>query len=246
VKIAADTGFQSTLLQGGEPYGPFGADGVAVDAAGDVFITFDVDSVVYEVPAHGVGPIYVNVFANYPTGVAVDAAGNVFVVDSLFRTVGELPADGRPEIFLQIPPAFFSPYGIAVNGAGNVFLTDVYSNGALELQGSKPPTLNFGTAPVGSTSSPQSITAQNVGNQPLEAVSPGLIVQKNFLQVAGSRTPQDCTNTFSLTRGASCNLSLVFDPQVAGSISNSAIFTDNALNVIPARQSVKLKGVGTN
>jgi hypothetical protein len=92
---------------------------------------------------------------------------------------------------------------------------------------------------------PQSITIQNIGNQPLNAIAPGLIVGTDFLLVAGSGTPADCTSTFTLTPGASCNLSIVFAPHAVGTIKGTATFTDNALNKIPsASQSVKLKGIG--
>src|SRR5258708_9923383 len=48
---------------------------------------------------------------------------------------------------------------------------------------------------------------QNIGNRPLNAVTPGLVVGgPNFLQVAGPGTPADCTNAFALTPGAACNL----------------------------------------
>ena len=105
--------------------------------------------------------------------------------------------------------------------------------------------LDFGKVAVGSTSAPQSVTIQNVGNQPLTAIAPGLIVGTNFLQVPGSGTPADCTSSFSLTPGARCNLSIVFAPQVEGTIKGTATFTDNALNRIPsASQSVKLMGIG--
>jgi hypothetical protein len=65
------------------------------------------------------------------------------------------------------------------------------------------------------------------------------------LQVPGSGTPADCTSSFSLTPGARCNLSIVFAPQVAGTIKGTATFTDNALNRTPsASQSVNLRGIG--
>ena len=100
---------------------------------------------------------------------------------------------------------------------------------------------------MGSTSSPQSVTAQNIGNQLLNAVTPGLVVTgPNFVQVAGSGTPADCTSTFALTPGAACNLSLSFKPQSAGLLASTAVFTDNALNASPsASQSIPLQGTGT-
>ena len=112
----------------------------------------------------------------------------------------------------------------------------------------------------GSTSSdsPQSVTIQNIGNQPLNAITPGLIVGgQDYLQVAGPGTPADCTSSFALTPGASCNLSISFKPSGialtwerlpfvvtgGGDVTGAATFTDNALNTIPsASQSIALQG----
>jgi hypothetical protein len=109
------------------------------------------------------------------------------------------------------------------------------------------PNLSFATTHVGSTSSnsPQSVLVSNVGNQPLDAVAPGLLVTgPNFVQVPGSGTPEDCTSSFSLTPGASCNLSLSFEPQSVGPLTSTAVFTDNALNASSATQTIALSGTG--
>ena len=77
-------------------------------------------------------------------------------------------------------------------------------------------------------------------------LTPGLVIGgPNFLQVAGSGTPADCTSSFSLAPGATCNLSISFEPQSVGNLTAAATFTDNALNNIPsASQSIGLQGIG--
>ena len=137
---------------------------------------------------------------------------------------------------------------------GNVYVPDVGNAGAVPpaiqlIQRSQPPSFSFASTAVGSTStdSPQSVVIQNIGNQPLDAVAPGLLVTgPNFVQVPGSGTPEDCTSSFTLTPGATCNLSLSFEPQSAGPLTSTAVFTDNALNANPATQSIALSGTGTN
>jgi len=117
----------------------------------------------------------------------------------------------------------------------------------------QPPSLTFANTAVGQTSSdsPQSVAMQNIGNQPLHAVSPGLAsTGPNFIQVAGSGTPADCGAGFSaapLAPGAICNVSISFEPQMAGNpLTSTAVFTDNALNANPsASQAINLQGVGT-
>jgi hypothetical protein len=253
-EIFAATGGEATLLSGyiadqGNPFLNY-PWGVAVDGAGNADIAcFNYgpvfESIAGTPPAGGGGIIASRQFAlvgNFgnPSAVAVDAAGDVFVVDG---GIYEIAAnDGSQTTVVNGPFAV----QMALDAAGNLFFPpSLFGNMLAELKGSRPAALDFGKIAVGSTSAPQSITIQNVGNQPLTAIAPGLIVGTNFLQVPGSGTPADCTSSFSLTPGARCNLSIVFAPQVAGTIKGTATFTDNALNRIPsASQSVKLIGIG--
>ena len=111
--------------------------------------------------------------------------------------------------------------------------------------------VTFSESSVGNISgdSPESITLQNIGNQALNANSPGLvIVNPSFYQVAGSGTPTDCTASFSLAQGGDCNLSIDFDPLTSGlqtvnpfTITGSAVFDDNSLNST-STQAVTLTG----
>jgi hypothetical protein len=108
----------------------------------------------------------------------------------------------------------------------------------------------FAATVLGSTSSdsPQAVTVQNIGNQPLDSVTPGLSItganSSSFAQVAGTGTPADCGTTFSLAPGASCNVSFSFTPQSSGNLQGTAVLTDNALNSNPATQSISLTGTG--
>jgi hypothetical protein len=65
--------------------------------------------------------------------------------------------------------------------------------------------------------------------------------------VAGSGTPENCGTGFSaapLAAGVSCNLNISFTPQVAGALTSSAVFTDDALNVGSSSQTIPLQGTG--
>jgi sugar lactone lactonase YvrE len=283
VKVPAGGGAQTTVGSGlSEPYG------VAVDGAGDVFIADYLNSRVVKVPAGGGPQTTLGSGLSYPTAVAVDGAGYVFIADSFNRRVVEVQAgggaqttvgsglnspfgvavDGAGDVFIadtfnnrvvEVPAGggaqttvgsgLNTPNGVAVDGAGNVFIADTFNNRVVKVQRSQPPSLSFAATNVGGTSSdsPQSVTAQNIGNQTLNAVTPGLVVTgPNFLQVAGSGTPTDCTSTFALTPGGSCNLSISFEPQSVGPLTSTAVFTDNALNASPsAHQSIALAGTGT-
>ena len=221
--------------------------GVAVDAAGDVFIADPKGQQVVKVTPGGVQTTVPATGLVYPQGVAVDAAGDVFIADYYANQVVEITTAGV-QTTVQAT-GLGSPTGVAVDAAGDVFIADPENGRVVELQRSQAPSLTFASTNLGSTSadSPQSITAQNIGNQPLNAVAPGLVVTgPNFVQVPGSGTPADCAASFALAPGASCNLSLSFQPQSAGPLTSTAVFTDNALNTSPsAMQSIALAGVGT-
>jgi hypothetical protein len=260
-EVFAATGGEQTLL-GGYYYGLQGLPlldypvGVAVDGSGNAYVACVNYGPLYESVA-GTSPekeygiiasrqfTAVGNFTN-PYSVATDAAGDVYATDGVndVPAIYQVAANGGYESVVVYGP-WDSP--IAVDGAGNVFFgNNNYQAPVLaEAKGSVAATLFFGKTAIESTSAPQSITIQNVGTQPLNAVAPGLIVSTNFVQVTGPGTPADCSSTFALAPGALCNLSIVFAPQTLGTVRGMATFTDNALNKIPsASQSVTLDGTG--
>jgi sugar lactone lactonase YvrE len=132
--------------------------GVAVDAAGDVFVADAFNNVVKEILAvNGSIPANPTIRAlgsgfHFPAGVAVDAAGDVFVADNLNSEVkemvavnGSIPAT-NPMINV-LGSGFSQPKGLAVDAAGDVFVADL-GNGAVKemvaVNGSIPahPTIN--------------------------------------------------------------------------------------------------------
>jgi hypothetical protein len=132
-----------------------------------------------------------------------------------------------------------------VDGNGNLYVGDYQNLAVKEIDFSDPPSLTFPNTTIGSQSAAQSVTVQNIGNATLSAVAPGLTVGANFTQVAGSGTPADCSATFSLSPGESCNISINFSPAGIGLLQSTATLTDNALNITPsASQVIELSGTG--
>lgn len=219
--------------------------GVAVDGADDVFIADFHNNRVVEVPAGGGAQTTLATGLNAPGGVAVDAAGDVFIADTFNNRVVEVPAGGGAPT--TVVSGLNTAFGLALDGAGNIFIANTSSNDVLEVQRSQPPALSFASTAVGSTSSdsPKSETVQNIGNQPLKIVALGFGIGGNFEQVDGTGTPADCSGDLSLTPGASCNLSISFTPQTAGSLQSSAQLIDTALNAAPAFQTITLSGTAT-
>ena len=131
--------------------------GVAVDAAGDIFIADTDNSVVRKVDQasgiittiagngttgySGIGGLAVNAELNRPNGLTVDSFGNVFIADTYNNVVREVDASTKL-IFtvagtgiggssgdggLATAARLNEPTGIAVDGSGNLYIAD-YNN----------------------------------------------------------------------------------------------------------------------
>lgn len=234
--------------------------GLAVDAAGSVYVGDLGNNTVYKVPQGCASNACTLQFAALgapyyaqPYALAVDAAGDVFVADYNEGGIYEISPTGA--ITTLVAPnnsTTVSPYGytIAVDSVGNVFFGSVQGSSSTpsayitELPRAAAPALSFAATSVGSTSSdsPKSLQLANVGNASL--VASGLSVSSSFGQVGGSGTPADCSSSVTLVPGTSCNLSLSFKPSVGGAITGSAVLTDNALNASAGTQTIALSGTG--
>ncbi|MGA7687537.1 MAG: choice-of-anchor D domain-containing protein [Terriglobales bacterium] len=254
-EISAKTGKVQTLLSGdvagdtGIPFLnlPWGA---AVDSATNAYVACYNFGPVFESlagtpPDNGDGIVAsrqykeVGNFAN-PSAVTVDAAGDAYVVDG-----GVIEVQVGTGTLSQIA-ADQSPFQVqmAMDAAGNLYFPNSNNSNEMVEAEAAPAPLNFGSVQVGGESAPQSITIQNIGNEPLNAVTPGLSISAGFVQVPGSGPFPDCTASFSLAPGAACNLSISFEPKTAGTATGNATFTDNSLNNPKASQAISLQGIG--
>ncbi len=224
----------------------------ALDASGNIYIADTGNSQVVKETLSG-GSYVQSVIGSgmhYPYAVAVAPDGTVFVADTInSRILAETWSDGSytQSVFIPGPPA----YDLQVDQMGNLIFPDPADATVFLIDlALVPPSVSFADTIVGSTSSdsPQTLTITNVGNQPLTATTPGLVVTgPNFALVAGSGTPEDCGDGFSaapLAPGASCNLNISFEPQAVGALTSNAVFTDDALNASSASQTIPLLGTG--
>ncbi len=123
--------------------------GVAVDKAGNVFVTDDVcDSIwtidpsgaVTKVPGTGEDPD-IDAGEGEPSGIAVDETGNVYVADPAHHRVRKVAPDGSVSTVAGTGDAGYSgdgklateakldePRGIAVDEARNLYVADEFSN----------------------------------------------------------------------------------------------------------------------
>jgi sugar lactone lactonase YvrE len=118
--------------------------GVAVDGAGNVYVTDAGNGAVKEIVAVGgsipSSPVIRMLGSGFssPIGVAVDGAGNVYVANEGNNAVQEIVAVGgsipasNPTI-LSLGSGFSGPFGVAVDGAGNVYVGDSGHNAVKEI-----------------------------------------------------------------------------------------------------------------
>jgi DNA-binding beta-propeller fold protein YncE len=113
---------------------------VALDSAGDVFVSDNVNNRVVELPrtATGYGPqMTLPVAVAGPTGITLDNAGDLFIADDTPNNYSVVefpwtPTGYGPQITLSFS-GLNQPAGLAVDSAGDLFLSD-YGNGvAAEL-----------------------------------------------------------------------------------------------------------------
>jgi sugar lactone lactonase YvrE len=112
-------------------------EGVAVDAAGNVYVADTYNNAVKKIPysngSYGV-PVTLGSGFSYPTAVAVDAAGNVYVADPGNNAVTEIPySNGSYGTPVTIGSGFSYPSGVAVDAAGNVFVADTGNSAIKEI-----------------------------------------------------------------------------------------------------------------
>jgi len=237
--------------------------GIAVDSSGNVYVAdAGTANTVYELVAtdgvvmYGTTPVALRTGLNHPSDVTLDGSGNVYVTDSgaanavykILAVNGSIPATPTT---VTLRSGLSAPGGAAVDAAGNVFVANTGANSVQELFYSAPPTVPFATATLtgttDATDGPQSFQVTNNGNATLSAIAPGLggLTTGEFAQVAGSGTPMDCTSSFSLLAGASCNVSIAFTPSLAtgGAVIDTFTLTDNNLNAASFTHTAHLSGI---
>ncbi len=135
--------------------------GLAIDAAGNVYIVDFGNSVIRKIAANSdvvttvagagaagflgdSGPA-VNAELDYPESVAVDAAGNLYIADTLNQRIREITAGGNIQTIAgngqpgdsgdggpALNAQFFDPKGIAVSASGSIYVAD-WDNNVIRL-----------------------------------------------------------------------------------------------------------------
>jgi sugar lactone lactonase YvrE len=209
---------------------------VVVDGLGNVFTSDFRNGQVLELPAGSNHQSTVASGLVQPQGVAVDAAGDVFASESLGSNVLEVPP-GCIDSTCQVILATFPSPEVAVDASGNLFMAGTL---ILEAQRSQASPLAFGATAIGSTSTEQIVTLQNIGNSPL-TFSGLSLGTSNFALDSGTT---NCSTATPLSAGAFCNVGVVCTPTATGLLSDSLTVTDNALNLSAVPELVPLTCTG--
>ena len=228
---------------------------VAVDSDHNLYVADWGNNRVVEEPWTGTGYGAQIVLASGmggPDGLALDDRGNIYVANYNTSTVKILPKAGNGFGALTTFPSFGNyvngPEGLALDGSGNIFLMNYTNGNVVKLAVSGPPTLTFATpttlGSVDAVDGAKSAEVGNIGNADLIFTASGLTAPADFLQTAGSGTPVDCATSATVAAGASCNLSIDFQPTAAGTFTESFVLANNSLNISPATQSIGLLGTG--
>jgi sugar lactone lactonase YvrE len=227
-------------------------EGIAVDGSGNIYVADYGYNVVQEIQVTNGNAVTLGTFNN-PNGVAVDAAGDVYVADGASGTVSEIVAvngsipSSSPTI-LTLGTGFTTPTGVAVDAAGNVYVADNSQSKVYEIGTATAPSLSFANTNVGSTSSAQSFIVQNIGNENLTLSVPASgknpAITSGYSLNAASTCPVVSAggSASAIAEGTLCTESISFMPVAVGADNGSLTFTDNALNVSSATQTISLSG----
>ncbi len=116
-------------------FGPPGLfSGVAVDAAGNLYVSDPSNKRIRKVDTSGIITTFGNIGFSQPSGLAIDNAGNVYAADINLGRIykidksgtattvagGGVGGDGGPATSAQI----LGPYGLAVDSQGNIYIAE--------------------------------------------------------------------------------------------------------------------------
>lgn len=133
--------------------------GVAVDAAGDVYIVDGTGNQVVRIDAVTGAQTTIGSGLLSPNGVAVNSAGDVFIADGGNNRVVVVPAGGGPQITAGAS-GLLTPVQVAVDSSNNLYIVDNGNGRVLEVfaNGSAPASVATGLA------DPQGVAVDSAGN----------------------------------------------------------------------------------
>ncbi len=147
--------------------------GVAVDSAGNVYISGAGTNVVIKVTAAGVASV-VNVGTpgglalSYARSLAVDGAGDLYIADTYGNRIVEVTEAGTVSVVNVGSPSGIGlayPEGVAVDGSGDLYIADTSNNRIVEVTGTGAVSVvNVGSTTGIGLGAPEGLAVDNAGN----------------------------------------------------------------------------------
>ena len=133
-KIAPD-GTKQLLTIGGFLEGPIT---VAIDPAGDLYVSDSINNVVVKVdPITGAQSIYVDNSSglfNGPGGLGFDLDGNLYVGSVFDSAIIKVDSNGVPSLLFQDLSILHKPGGVQADGSGNLFVSSYYDDWVVRIR----------------------------------------------------------------------------------------------------------------
>jgi hypothetical protein len=177
-----------------------------------------------------------------PFSVAVDGAGDLYITDTGNNRVVEVTAAGTASVLSTGGLTLAEPFSVAVDGAGDLYIAD-YGNSRVVKINQASQALSFTSTGTGDSSAQQTMTVENIGNQPLNFTALNITTTGLTTSIFDLNGPTTCTDSTSLVAGAACNLGVEFAPTTPGNFTGTVNITDN--NAAGAVQQATLSGTGT-
>lgn len=133
----------------------------------------------------------------------------------------------------------FAQTGNQSSGSAAIALSGTEATAAMPAVGLASTSLNFGSVNVGGSTTQPPVQLKNTGSAALSIASMG-ITGPNASDFAETSTCP-LVSSGTLSAGASCTISVTFQPTAAGSRTASVVISDNAN---PPQQTIALSGTG--
>ncbi|WP_328535354.1 SMP-30/gluconolactonase/LRE family protein [Streptomyces sp. NBC_00344] len=168
--------------------------GMALNAAGDLYVSDTGNNRVVKVPGNG-GPqtVVPATDLSRPIGLALDAAGNLFISDSFNNRVVEVPADGGPQTTVPTT-GLVHPDGLALDALGNLFVADFSNDRVVKVPADGGPQT---TVPARGLSQPTGLAFDSDGDLYISDSANGRVVKmpvdggpQETVPTSGLRSPQ--------------------------------------------------------
>ena len=256
----SSSGNGSVLSTGTYLIGTTSDTGVAVDAAGTVYVADRTNNRVIKVTAGGAASLVavpgISALRN-SQGVAVDGMGNLYIDDAGNNRIVQVTTAGVASVVatpgLPAPTTLGAPYGITADSSGNLIIPDWTNNRLIKVDFGAG-VLAFPNTAAGANSANKTATVTNLGNQALTFPVPGSgnnpTVAANFALDSSSTCPvaNGSAGAGTLLPGAQCTLVAKFAPTSVGALTGSIVLTDNTRNApgpTYATQAIAMSGTGT-